>query len=421
MSATSSSTSGNAPKFNLPVLKLLTVKSLKKYLTADPDPASTSEIIEDSTAFLYVMDYVESTFASTLYARTGKSDPSTKDIWTALGLTSASAVLVDFVPLQQQFLNARFSPATDVPTVVEFEFYAKWCKPKTELTVAVGVDPFATSHPSYYAYLLVLTMDHISHESIKATRASFSAVPSKTLTETDVYKAFEAYLCGLPSQSKSFAASVTASTTQSTGTAKDKRKCSTCGGNNHSASRCFKTTPCDICNTLPAFLLDSGSALHLCNDRNRLINYHPYKPGTAPDVTCANDKKLPIQGYGTHVLVTLDIILLKLLLATNLSPSLAVQFHPTSAIVMLVYEPNLQNHLFPGLIQRQRFHWLLCMSTSLLMFTDESSNYTAGFLQHSKSALETLTSFKLFQSHLQAVTKHKILHLHGDGGGEFTG
>ncbi|KAJ3194316.1 hypothetical protein HDU67_004798, partial [Dinochytrium kinnereticum] len=54
MSTTSSSTSGNAPKFNLPVLTAhasemerihwskqvlnrLTVKSLKKYLTVDPD------------------------------------------------------------------------------------------------------------------------------------------------------------------------------------------------------------------------------------------------------------------------------------------------------------------------------------------------------------------------------------------------
>ncbi|KAJ3196102.1 hypothetical protein HDU67_004144 [Dinochytrium kinnereticum] len=240
----SASTSGNSPKFNLPlltahasemerihwskqVLKLLTVKSLKKYLTVDPDPASTSEIIEDSTAFLYVMDYVDSPFASTLYARTGKSDPTTKDIWTALGLTSASAVLVDFVPIQQQFLNARFTPSTDIPTVLEFEqFYASWCKLKTELTVAVGVDPFATSHPSYYAYLLVHTMDQISHESIKATRTSFTAVPSKTLTEAAVYKAFEACLRGLPSQSKSFAASVTPSTTGKK--EKDKRKCSTC-------------------------------------------------------------------------------------------------------------------------------------------------------------------------------------------------
>ncbi|KAJ3205080.1 hypothetical protein HDU67_009105, partial [Dinochytrium kinnereticum] len=176
------------------------------------------------------MDYVESTFASTLYARRGKSDPSTKDIWTALGLTSASAVLVDFIPLQQQFLNTRFTPVTDVPTVLEFEeFYTKWCKLKTELTVAVGADPFATSHPSYYAYLLVHTMDNILHESIKATRASFTAVPSKTLTETDVYKAFEACLRGLTSHSKSFAASVTTSTNStSTGTTKEKRKCSTC-------------------------------------------------------------------------------------------------------------------------------------------------------------------------------------------------
>ncbi|KAJ3200264.1 hypothetical protein HDU67_002176 [Dinochytrium kinnereticum] len=68
------------------VVKLLKVKLLKKYLTVDPDPLKTNEVIEDSTAFLYVMDYVESIFASTLYARTGKTDTSTKDIWNALGL-----------------------------------------------------------------------------------------------------------------------------------------------------------------------------------------------------------------------------------------------------------------------------------------------------------------------------------------------
>ncbi|KAI8835287.1 hypothetical protein BC829DRAFT_448217 [Chytridium lagenaria] len=159
---------------------LLTARGLKGWLVSSPDLAKADEVMADAQACLLITGHIEDDFAVTIYSRTGKDDPTSKDIWTALGLTATSSQLVDFTPLLHRFLAMRFAP-------------------KTQINVAMGGDLITPKHASYHAFVLVHAMDDCNHAAIKAICASFLSVPSTTLTETIVYRAFEQCLRGLPS------------------------------------------------------------------------------------------------------------------------------------------------------------------------------------------------------------------------------
>lgn len=55
----------------------------------------------------------------------------------------------------------------------------------------------------------------------------------------------------------------------------------------------------------------------------------------------------------------------------------------------------------------------------LVMYTDAFSNFTAGFLQKTKSADETLQNFTTFKREIENFTGKRIRTLHGDNGTEF--
>ncbi|KAI8840282.1 hypothetical protein BC829DRAFT_447002 [Chytridium lagenaria] len=152
-SIASSSSGDSSEKYRLPLLTshsseaarvhwsrqiklLLTARGLKGWLTATPDVARAEEVMADAQACLLITGYIEDEFAVTIYSRTGKNNPTLRDIWTALGLTATSSLLVDFTPLLFCFLSMRFTPARDNPILEEFENFYAICLPVSTVVPA---------------------------------------------------------------------------------------------------------------------------------------------------------------------------------------------------------------------------------------------------------------------------------------------